>query len=197
MQTDHSLGVTFHPLEVPGTSQCVLIDSFPRVVMIWTYWLSIGWTQAMQNIRWSFSLLNDKWAIRWGLSPNQQIETCFYSQICVIFSDWGDIKICWLPTTCPIHFEHVPLKFETYLTYHLPKMAHQKMIKSKVHPIDLKICHLAMPRKTTTVRKLLPETWGFLCPVPWTERLRGWGAEWKLYQKFPQKLFGGVKGSQI
>lgn len=193
VQTDHYLGVTFHPLEVPGTSQCVLIDSFPRAVMIWTYWLSIGWTQAMQSIRWSFSLLNDKGAIRWGLSPNQQIETCFYSEIWVIFSDRGDIKICWLPTTCPIHFDIS--RWNLRHIWHIPpqKMAHQKMIKSKVHPIDLKNMFFRHAEENHHCAKT--STWDLGILVPSTlGRMWAEGLNQKIVSKIPQNCLVELRG---
>ena len=161
--------------------------------MIWTYWLSIGWTQAMQNIRWSFSLLNDKWAIRWGLSPNQQIETCFYSQIWVIFSDWGDIKICWFPTTFPIHFDIS--RWNLRHIWHIPsKMAHQKMIKSKVHPIDLKICFSQCRGKPPLCENFylrLGDSCAQHLGQLWAEGLRGW---MKSVSKIPKNLLVELRG---
>ena len=114
------------------------------------------WTQAMQNIGWSFSPLNDE-----QMSNHVRVEPQPADRNLVLLPKYG---LCfrlrwsiWVP------------EFETYP----PKtwLINNDYRRSQ----GLKILKYWAPRKTTTVRKLLPETWGFLCPVPWRQKARCFG----------------------
>lgn len=113
----------------------------------------------------------------------------------MIFSDWGDIKICWFPTTFPIHFDIS--RWNLRHIWHIPpKMAHQKMIKSKVHPIDLKNMFFRHAEENYHCAKTSTWDLGILVPSTlgrklWAEGLRGWI---KSVSKNPKNLLVELRG---